>query len=561
MSSDIEIAMNAKPQHILKIAEKLGIDEEYIECYGRYKAKISTSLLEKVKNRPDGKLILVTGITPTKAGEGKTVTTIGLVEALGKLSKKVCGALREPSLGPVFGIKGGATGGGHCQVYPMWDINLHFTGDIHAVSAAHNLLAAILDNHLVQGNKLGIDTGQILWRRVIDMNERALRNIVIGLGGKDAGGVVRESGFDITAASEIMAILALSQSVSDLKERLGRILVGYTYDKKPVFARDLQCTGAMAILLKDALNPNLVQTLEGNPVFIHCGPFANIAHGNNSVLATKMALKLADYVITESGFASDLGAEKFFDIVCPLAKLKPDCVVIVASVKALKLHGGAAYERIKEKDINALRTGLSNLNHHIENMRQYGLNVVVAINRFQTDAPEELEVVAEFCRQKGVLSAVSEVHEKGGEGGLELAKAVLEAVEPTEPGKVSHFRPIVPQELHVRDKIELIAKRVYGAEGVIYESQAQADIKNIESLGFEKLPVCIAKTQLSISDNPELLNVPTGWKLTIRNIRISSGAGFLVPIAGKILLMPGLPAQPAALKMDILEDGTIKGLS
>ncbi|NLM40859.1 MAG: formate--tetrahydrofolate ligase [Firmicutes bacterium] len=555
MLSDIEIAQQAKLQPITEIAAKIGLTEDDIELYGKYKAKVSPGVYDRVKDRPNGKLIYTTAITATPAGEGKTVTTIGLTQALGKLGKKVMACLREPSLGPTFGVKGGASGGGYAQVVPMEDINLHFTGDIHAVTTAHNLLNALLDNHIAQGNALNIDPKRIVLRRVMDMNDRQLRNIVIGLGGR-GDGYVREAGFDISVASEIMAILCLASDLQDLKERVGRMLVAYTYDRKPVYARDLKAEGAIAVIMKDAIKPNLVQTLEGQPVFIHGGPFANIAHGNNSIIATRTALKLADYVVTEGGFASDLGAEKFFDIVHGYSGLKPDVAVLVASVRALNMHGGVPKEEVQITNLEALRKGLANLDKHVENLRKFGLPIVVALNQFPTDDPEELNLVREHCAELGVRCAISRVVAEGGAGGEELAKTVLEVLE-TEPAQ---FKPLYDWKLPIKKKLAILAKEIYGADDVVYAPKAETSIRDLTRLGYGELPVCVAKTQHSISDNPKLKGAPKGWKLTITDVRPSLGAGFLVCLAGDIMTMPGLPAKPAAENVDIDAEGRITGL-
>lgn len=555
MLSDIEIAQQAKLQPITEIAAKIGLTEDDIELYGKYKAKVSPGVYDRVKDRPNGKLIYTTAITATPAGEGKTVTTIGLTQALGKLGKKVMACLREPSLGPTFGVKGGAAGGGYAQVVPMEDINLHFTGDIHAVTTAHNLLNALLDNHIAQGNALNIDPKRIVLRRVMDMNDRQLRNIVIGLGGR-GDGYVREAGFDISVASEIMAILCLASDLQDLKERVGRMLVAYTYDRKPVYARDLKAEGAIAVIMKDAIKPNLVQTLEGQPVFIHGGPFANIAHGNNSIIATRTALKLADYVVTEGGFASDLGAEKFFDIVHGYSGLKPDVAVLVASVRALNMHGGVPKEEVQITNLEALRKGLANLDKHVENLRKFGLPIVVALNQFPTDDPEELNLVREHCAELGVRCAISRVVAEGGAGGEELAKTVLEVLE-TEPAQ---FKPLYDWKLPIKEKLAILAKEIYGADDVVYAPKAETSIRDLTRLGYGELPVCVAKTQHSISDNPKLKGAPKGWKLTITDVRPSLGAGFLVCLAGDIMTMPGLPAKPAAENVDIDAEGRITGL-
>ena len=555
MLSDIEIAQQAKLRPITEIAAKLSLSEDDIELYGKYKAKVSNAVYDRLKDKPSGKLIYTTAITATPAGEGKTVTTIGLTQALGRLGRNVAACIREPSLGPTFGIKGGAAGGGYSQVVPMEDINLHFTGDIHAVTTAHNLLAAMLDNHIAQGNALNIDPKRIVLRRVLDINDRQLRNIVSGLGGL-GDGYVREAGFDISVASEIMAILCLASDLQDLKERVGRMLVAYTYDRKPVYARDLKAEGAIAVIMKDAIKPNLVQTLEGQPVFIHGGPFANIAHGNNSIIATRLALKLADYVVTEGGFASDLGAEKFFDIVHGYSGLKPDVAVLVVSVRALNMHGGVPKEEVQVTNLEALRKGLANLDKHVENLKKFGLPIVVAINQFPTDTPEELELVRQHCAELGVRSAISQVVAKGGAGGEELAKTVLEVLE-SEPAQ---FEPLYDWKLPIKSKLEILAKEIYGADDVVYTPKAERSIRDLTKLGYGELPVCVAKTQHSISDNPKLKGVPKGWKLTITDVRPSLGAGFLVCLAGDIMTMPGLPAKPAAENVDIDAEGRITGL-
>lgn len=553
---DIEIAQSAKLEPIARIAAKVGLTEDDIEFYGKYKAKVSLEAIQRLKGRPYGKLIYTTAITATPAGEGKTCTAVGLTQALGKLGKKVMVALREPSLGPTFGIKGGAAGGGYSQVLPMEDINLHFTGDIHAVGAAHNLLAAMVENHIHQGNELGIDPRRVVWRRVMDISDRQLRNIVVGLGGK-ANGFPMESGFDITVASEIMACLGLSRSLSDLKERFSRLVVAYTFDGKPVRAADLKAVGAMAVIMKDAIKPNLVQTLEGQPAFVHGGPFANIAYGNNSILATETALRLADYAVTEGGFAADLGAEKFFDIVCRITDVRPDVVVLVASVRALHHHGGVAKSKLAEKNLEALAKGCENLDKHVTNVTQkFGLPVVVAINRFPADDPEELEYLRRHCEELGVRSAISEVVARGGEGGIELAQAVLDALEHEKPS----FRFLYDLDLPVKEKIERLATEIYGADGVVYTGTAERDIKVIEEQGLGNLPICMAKTQLSLSDDPALRGAPKGWKLTVREVRASAGAGFLVPLCGQMMTMPGLPAHPAAENVDIDDEGKIVGL-
>ncbi len=554
MLTDIEIAQQAKLVPIAQIASELGIQEEELEPYGRFKAKLNDSLFNRLAAKEDGKLILVTAINPTPAGEGKTTTTAGLGEAMKKIGKNAIIALREPSLGPVFGIKGGAAGGGYAQVVPMEDINLHFTGDFHAITSANNLLCAMLDNHMQQGNTLQIDPRRILIKRCLDMNDRALRNIVIGLGGK-INGVPREDGFSITVASEIMAIFCLASDLVDLKNRLGRILVAYSYSGAPVYACDLKAQGAMAALLKDAINPNLVQTLEQTPVIMHGGPFANIAHGCNSVRATRLALKLADYCITEAGFGSDLGAEKFMDIKCRLANLKPNAVVLVATARALKYNGGVPKNLTAEENLEALKKGIVNLGAHISVMKKYGVPVVVAINRFYNDSNAELEYIESYCRENGADFALSEVFAKGGEGGMDLARKVCEAAE-----KPSDFRPIYPAESSVKEKIGTIAREVYGADGVNYTAQAEKSIKEIEVLGGDKLPICIAKTQYSLSDNAALLGRPTGFRITIRDLRLSNGAGFVVAYAGDIMTMPGLPKVPCAEQIDVDASGKISGL-
>ena len=552
--SDIEISQAAKPEYIVNVAAKLGIKEEDLELYGRYKAKISPSVLKNLKDKPDGKLILVTAITPTPAGEGKTTVSIGLTDGLNKIGKKACAALREPSLGPSFGMKGGAAGGGYAQVVPMEDINLHFTGDFHAITTAHNLCAAMLDNHIQQGNELNIDPRRVVFRRVLDINDRALRDIVIGLGGT-ANGVPRESGFDITVASEVMAVFCLSMDITDLKERLGRMIVAYTYDNKPVTIKDINAAGAMAALLKDAIKPNLAQTLENNPAFIHGGPFANIAHGCNSVQATRLGLKCADYLVTEAGFGADLGAEKFLDIKCRMAGLKPSAVVVVATVKALKMHGGLAKTELAREDLNALELGIPNLLKHIENIQQYGLPVVVAINRFTNDTERELKFVEQKCEELGASFALTEVWEKGGEGGKELAKKVVEACE-----KPSDFKFIYDEAMTPKEKINAIATKIYGADGVDFTPQAEKDLKLIHEVGKDNLLVCMAKTQYSLSDDPSKLGRPKNFRITVREVRLSAGAGFLVAITGTILTMPGLPKKPAAFNIDVDADGKISGL-
>ena len=555
MLSDIEIAQKAHMLPITEVAAKLGIGEEDIELYGRYKAKLSMDLIKRVQDKPDGKLILVTAITPTPAGEGKSTTTVGLAQGLAKIGQKVIVALREPSLGPCMGIKGGAAGGGYSQVVPMEDINLHFTGDFHAITSAHMLLAAMLDNHIQQGNALNIDPRRIVWKRVVDMNDRELRNIVVGLGGK-AHGVPRQDGFDITVASEVMAILCLATGLHDLKERLSKIIVAYDYSGNPITAGMLKAQGAMAALLKDAVKPNLVQTLENVPAIIHGGPFANIAHGCNSVMATKTALKLADYTITEAGFGADLGAEKFFDIKCRYAGLKPDAVVLVATVRALKMHGGVPKTDLATPDVEAVKRGIVNLEKHIENIKQYGLPLVVAINAFAQDTPEELEAVRSHCAAHGVNVALSEVFAKGGEGGIELAKEVVALAA---SGKAD-FKLLYGEELSLKEKIETIAKKIYGAVGVNYTKEANNALKDFEKMGYGHLPVCMAKTQYSFSDDPALLGRPEGFEITIKNCRIAAGAGFVVVLTGDIMTMPGLPKVPAAEKIDVSDDGVISGL-
>ena len=555
MLTDIEIAKQADIKPISDIAEKLGISADELEFYGKYKAKLPLSLLKKYENREDGKLILVTAINPTPAGEGKTTVTVGLGEAMNRIGKKAVIALREPSMGPVFGIKGGAAGGGYAQVIPMEDINLHFTGDMHAITAANNLLCAIIDNHIQQGNELRIDPRRILFKRCLDMNDRALRNVVIGLGGK-VNGVPREDGFMITVASEIMAILCLSSGIKDLKERLGSILTAYTYDGTPVYARDLNAVGSMAALLKDAIKPNLVQTLENTPALMHGGPFANIAHGCNSVTATRLALKLGDYCITEAGFGADLGAEKFLDIKCRCAGLKPSCVVIVATIRALKYNGGVPKAELSKENIDALKKGIVNLETHIENMRKYGLPVVVAINRFATDTEAEIETIEAFCREKDVPVSLTEVFAHGGEGGKELAEKVVKTIETKE----AHFKPIYDEKLSIKEKLNVLAKEIYRAGDVVFTSNAEKAISEIEKLGKDKLPICVAKTQYSLSDDPQKLGSPKGFTLTVRDVRLSAGAGFIVALTGDIMTMPGLPKQPAAYKIDVDDDGNVSGL-
>ncbi len=555
MLTDIEIAQQAKMLKITEIAKKVGITEDELEPYGHYKAKISQACINRMKDKPDGKLILVTAINPTPAGEGKTTTSIGLSEGMHRIGKNSVLALREPSLGPVFGVKGGAAGGGYSQVVPMEDINLHFTGDMHAITAANNLLCAIIDNHLQQGNELGIDQRMIQIDRCLDMNDRALRNCVIGMGSR-VDGIPRQEKFRITVASEIMAILCLADDLKDLKERLGNILVAYTYDGKPVYARDLNAVGAMAALLKDAINPNLVQTLENNPAIIHGGPFANIAHGCNSVRATKLALKLGDYCITEAGFGSDLGAEKFFDIKCRFAGLKPDCVVLVATIRALKYNGGVAKADLGAENVEALKKGSVNLKTHIENMRKYGIPVVVAFNRFGSDTDAEIKVIEEICAECGVEYSMSEVFAKGGEGGIDLAEKVCAVIE--KGG--ADFKPLYDEKLPVKEKAAKIAKEIYRADGVIYTAQAEKALAKIEEIGKAGLPICVAKTQYSLSDDPAKLGKPEGFSITVRDMKLSSGAGFIVVYTGDIMTMPGLPKKPAAYSIDIDNDGNIRGL-
>lgn len=555
MLSDIEIAQKAKCLPIKEIAKSLSIEEDDLELYGKYKAKLPLSLVDKYSDRPDGKLILVTAINPTPAGEGKTTVTVGLGEAMSKIGKNAVIALREPSMGPVFGIKGGAAGGGYAQVVPMEDINLHFTGDMHAITAANNLLCAIIDNHIQQGNELSIDPRRILFKRCLDMNDRALRNVIVGLGGK-LNGVPREDGFMITVASEVMAILCLASDIDDLKLRLGRILVAYTYDGKPVYAKDLQVVGAMAALLKDAIKPNLVQTLENTPALMHGGPFANIAHGCNSVTATKLGLKLADYCITEAGFGADLGAEKFLDIKCRYAGLKPSCIVIVATIRALKYNGGVAKSDLKYENVSALEKGIVNLQTHIENMKKYGVPVVVAINRFMTDTDEEIKFIEDFCEKKDVLVSLTEVFANGGNGGVDLAKKVVKTIEE----KPSDFKPLYDAELPIKEKLDIIAREIYRADGVVYTKSAEKAIAEIEALGKDKLPVCVAKTQYSLSDDQTKLGKPENFTITVRDVRLSAGAGFIVALTGDIMTMPGLSKQPAAYSIDVDTDGNIKGL-
>ena len=555
MKTDIEIAQEAKMLHIREVAEKLGIAEDELELYGKYKAKLSDELIERVKDEPDGKLILVTAINPTPAGEGKTTISVGLGEAFGQLGKKAVIALREPSLGPCFGIKGGAAGGGYAQVVPMEDLNLHFTVDFHAITSANNLLAALLDNHIQQGNELGIDPRQVVWKRCLDMNDRVLRNIVVGLGRK-MDGMVREDHFVITVASEIMAVLCLADDMHDLKRRLGKIIVAYTYDGKPVTADDIKATGAMAALLKDALKPNLIQTLEHTPAIVHGGPFANIAHGCNSVRATKTALKLADYVITEAGFGADLGAEKFFDIKSRMAGLHPDAVVLVATVRALKYNGGVAKADLGEENLEALKKGIVNLEKHIENLQKYGVPVVVTLNSFVTDTKAETDYIEQFCRERDCEFALAKVWENGGKGGVELAEKVLKTLETKE----SHFKPLYADDLSLEEKIETIAKEIYGADGVTYASAAAKELKRIADMGMSDFPVCMAKTQYSLSDDQTKLGRPSGFTINVREVYVSAGAGFVVAITGAIMTMPGLPKNPAAYGIDVDDNGVITGL-
>ena len=555
MKSDIEIAQEAVLEPITEVAATIGISPDDIELYGKYKAKLSEEYLSKISNNKNGKLILVTAINPTPAGEGKTTTTVGLGQAFGKLGKKAVIALREPSLGPCFGIKGGAAGGGMAQVVPMEDLNLHFTGDFHAITSANNLLAAMLDNHIHQGNELRIDTRQIIWKRCLDMNDRALRNVVVGMGSK-ADGFVREDHFVITVASEIMAILCLAEDLKDLKERLGKIIVAYDLDGNPVTAKDLGAVGSMAALLKDAMKPNIIQTLEHTPALVHGGPFANIAHGCNSVRATKTGLKIADYCITEAGFGADLGAEKFLDIKCRVAGLHPDAIVLVATIRALKYNGGVAKDKVSEPNLDALKKGIVNLEKHIENLKQYGVPVIVTLNAFITDTDEEVNFVKEFCHSKGADFELSKVWEFGGEGGVPLAKKVIEVLE----NKESNFSPIYKDELPLEEKIETVAKKIYGADGIVFSSQASKELKKLKELGFDSLPVCIAKTQYSLSDDPDKLGRPEGFTVTVRDLYVSAGAGFVVVLTGNIMTMPGLPKKPAAFNIDLNDEGRITGL-
>lgn len=555
MKTDIEIAQEAVMEPIKNVAARCGISEDDLELYGKYKAKISDEYINSVKDNEDGKLILVTAINPTPAGEGKTTITVGLGEAFGKLGKKAVIALREPSLGPCFGIKGGAAGGGYAQVVPMEDMNLHFTGDFHAITSANNLLAAMLDNSIQQGNVLNIDPNQVVWKRCVDMNDRVLRNVVVGLGRK-VDGTVREDHFVITVASEIMAILCLATSYADLKERLGKIIVAYTYDGQPVTAKDVKAVGAMAALLKDAMKPNIIQTLEHTPALVHGGPFANIAHGCNSVKATKTALKMADYVITEAGFGADLGAEKFMDIKCRKAGLKPDCVVLVATVRALKYNGGVPKDQLSEENLDALKKGIVNLEKHIENLQLFGVPVVVTLNQFVTDTEAEYEYIKNFCEERGCEFALAEVWAKGGEGGKALAEKVIETIE----NKPSNYAPLYPDDMSIKEKIETIATKIYGADGVTYSPEAEKAIANIEKMGYKEYPVCMAKNQFSFSDDKTKLGRPTGFKINIRDVYVSAGAGFVVALTGSIMTMPGLSKSPAAFGIDLTDDGKITGL-
>ena len=556
MKTDVQIAQEAQMKPIVEVASQLDISDDELELYGKYKAKISPDVLERLKDRPNGKLVLVTAINPTPAGEGKTTTNVGLSMALNKLGKKTITTLREPSLGPCFGIKGGAAGGGYSQVVPMDDINLHFTGDFHAITSAHNLLAAMLDNHIHQGNALDIVTKKIVWKRVMDMNDRSLRHIIVGLG-KKGDGVMRESGFDITVASEIMAILCLATDIEDLKARLSRMVVAYNSKGEAVTAGDLQATGAMALLLKDAIKPNLVQTLENTPAIIHGGPFANIAHGCNSVMATQTALKLGDYVVTEAGFGADLGAEKFFDIKCRYAGLKPDVAVIVATVRALKMNGGVAKDNLAEENLDALKAGSANLLRHLDNVAKYGVPAVVAINRFPTDTEAELELLRDLCKEKGIDVVLSEVFAQGSEGGMELAKEVINICE----NQKSDFHTLYDVNDSIEDKMNTIATEIYGADGVDFTADALKQVRELEKLGLDRLPICVAKTQYSFTDDPKNLGAPKNFRITVREVKVSAGAGFIVALTGSIMTMPGLPKVPAANGMDILSDGTIIGLS
>ena len=555
MKTDIEIAQEAVMEPIGKVAEQIGIGEDDLELYGKYKAKLSDDLIKRVQDRPDGKLVLMTAINPTPAGEGKTTTSIGLAQAFCKMGKKAILALREPSLGPCFGIKGGAAGGGYAQVVPMEDMNLHFTGDFHAITSANNLLAAMLDNSIQQGNVLNIDPNQVVWKRCVDMNDRVLRNVVVGLGRK-VDGTVREDHFVITVASEIMAILCLATSYADLKERLGKVIVAYTYDGQPVTAKDVKAVGAMAALLKDAMKPNIIQTLEHTPALVHGGPFANIAHGCNSVKATKTALKMADYVITEAGFGADLGAEKFMDIKCRKAGLKPDCVVLVATVRALKYNGGVPKDQLSEENLDALKKGIVNLEKHIENLQLFGVPVVVTLNQFITDTEAEYEYIKNFCEERGCEFALAEVWAKGAEGGKALAEKVIETIE----NKPSNYAPLYPDDMSIKEKIEIIATKIYGADGVTYSPEAEKAIANIEKMGYKEYPVCMAKNQFSFSDDKTKLGRPTGFKINIRDVYVSAGAGFVVALTGSIMTMPGLSKSPAAFGIDLTDDGKITGL-
>lgn len=555
LKTDIEIAQEAILENIVDVAGRIGIAPDDLELYGKYKAKISDEYIDRISKNPDGKLILVTAINPTPAGEGKTTTSVGLGQAFGALGKKAVIALREPSLGPCFGIKGGAAGGGYAQVVPMEDLNLHFTGDFHAITSANNLLAALLDNHIQQGNELGIDPRQVVWKRCLDMNDRVLRNVVVGLGAK-TDGVVREDHFVITVASEIMAILCLASNMADLKERLGRIIVAYNYQGNPVTASDLNAVGAMAALLKDAMKPNLIQTLEHTPALVHGGPFANIAHGCNSIRATKAAMKMADYVITEAGFGADLGAEKFFDIKCRMAGLRPDAVVLVATVRALKYNGGVAKADLSNENLDALQAGIVNLEKHIENLHKYKVPIVVTLNSFVTDTEAEIEYVRKFCMDRDCEFAISEVWEKGGAGGVDLANKILETLEKKE----SHFKVLYEDNISLKEKIETIASEIYGADGVTYAPAAEKQLEKLEGLGFGSMPVCMAKTQYSLSDDPELLGRPTGFMMNVREVYVSAGAGFVVVLTGAVMTMPGLPKKPAAYGIDVNEDGVITGL-
>jgi formate--tetrahydrofolate ligase len=553
--SDIEIAQQAKMKTITEIARAFGIEEDELELYGKYKAKISLDVFKRLKDKPDGKLILVTAITPTPAGEGKSTTTVGLGQALNKIGKKACIALREPSLGPVFGVKGGAAGGGYAQVVPMEDINLHFTGDMHAITATNNLLSAAIDNHIHQGNVLNIDSRQIVWKRVLDMNDRALREIVVGLGGK-ANGFVRSDGFMITVASEVMAVLCLAKDLMDLKERFSKMIVAYNYEGKPVTAGDLNIHGAMTMLMKDAIKPNLVQTLENTPAIIHGGPFANIAHGCNSIIATKLGLKLADYLVTEAGFGADLGAEKFLDIKCRYGNLKPSAVVIVATIRALKMHGGVKKAELGFENVEALHNGLTNLKKQVENIRKFGVPVLVAINKFSNDSNAEIDCLLNDCKEYGVAVALNDTWAKGGDGGTEMAQMLVDLVKNEE----SNFKPIYDVEQSIKIKVETIVKEIYGGDGVVFSAKATKEIKRLEELGLDKLPICMAKTQYSLSDNPALLGAPTGFKINVNEVRVSAGAGFIVVLTGDVMTMPGLPKVPAAERMDIDSEGKIIGL-